>query len=71
MFVAVGQTPASRIFQDKLATENGYILADENMATNVKGVFVAGDIRKTPLRQIITACADGAIAAESAIKYLM
>jgi thioredoxin reductase (NADPH) len=71
MFVAVGQTPASRIFQDKLATENCYILADENMATNVKGVFVAGDIRKTPLRQIITACADGAIAAESAIKYLM
>lgn len=71
LFVAVGQNPASSLFTDKLATENGYILADENMRTNIDGVFVAGDIRKTPLRQIITACADGAIAGESAIKYLM
>ena len=70
VFVAVGQTPASSMFTDKVAHENGYILADENMATSVDGVFVAGDIRKTPLRQIVTACADGAIAAESAIKYL-
>ena len=70
VFVAVGQTPASSMFIDKVAHENGYILADENMATSVEGVFVAGDIRKTPLRQIVTACADGAIAAESAIKYL-
>lgn len=70
VFVAVGQTPASAMFIDKVAHENGYILADENMATSVAGVFVAGDIRKTPLRQIVTACADGAIAAESAIKYL-
>ena len=71
LFVAVGQTPSSALFDGKVEMENGYILADENMATNVKGVFVAGDIRKTPLRQIITACADGAIAADSAIKYLM
>lgn len=70
VFVAVGQTPASTMFIDKVAHENGYILADENMATSAQGVFVAGDIRKTPLRQIVTACADGAIAAESAIKYL-
>ena len=71
LFVAIGQTPSSAQFLDKLNNENGYILADENMRTNIEGVFVAGDIRKTPLRQIITACADGAIAAESAIKYLM
>ena len=71
LFVAVGQDPASAPFIDKLNNENGYILADENMRTNIDGVFVAGDIRKTPLRQIITACADGAIAGESAIKYLM
>ncbi len=71
LFVAVGQTPSSALFDGKIAMESGYVLADENMATNVKGVFVAGDIRKTPLRQIITACADGAIAADSAIKYLM
>ena len=71
LFVAVGQDPSSSLFLDKLDNENGYILADENMATNIDGVFVAGDIRKTPLRQIITACADGAIAGESVIKYLM
>lgn len=71
LFVAVGQTPSSAMFDGKVEMENGYILANENMATNLKGVFVAGDIRKTPLRQIITACADGAIAADSAIKYLM
>ncbi|MBO5983256.1 MAG: thioredoxin-disulfide reductase [Clostridia bacterium] len=71
LFVAIGQTPASAQFLDKLKSENGYILADENMQTNIAGVYVAGDIRKTPLRQIITACADGAIAADSAIKYLM
>lgn len=70
VFVAVGQTPSSSLFTDKVAHENGYILADENMATNIDGVFVAGDVRKTPLRQIVTACADGAVAAESAIKYL-
>ena len=71
LFVAVGQTPSSTLFDGKVEMENGYIIADENMATNVKGVFVAGDIRKTPLRQIITACADGALAGDSAIKYLM
>ena len=71
LFVAVGQAPSSALFDGKVEMENGYILANENMATNVKGVFVAGDIRRTPLRQIITACADGAIAADSAIKYLM
>ena len=70
VFVAVGQSPASSLFEGKIAMENGYILADENMATSANGVFVAGDVRKTPLRQIVTACADGAIAAESAIKYL-
>lgn len=70
VFVAVGQSPASSLFEGKVEMENGYILADENMATSVEGVFVAGDVRKTPLRQIVTACADGAVAAESAIKYL-
>ncbi len=70
IFVAVGQEPASSMFEGVISQEKGYILADENMATNVPGVFVAGDVRKTPLRQIVTACADGAIAAESAIKFL-
>ena len=49
---------------------SGFIIADENMQTSKEGVFVAGDVRVTPLRQIITAASDGAIAATSAIKYL-
>ena len=47
-----------------------HILSDENMHTNIEGVFVAGDIRKKSLRQIVTACSDGAIAGSEAIKYL-
>ena len=48
----------------------GFIITDVNLATNIKGVYAAGDIRVTPLRQVITSAADGAIAATSAIKYL-
>lgn len=70
LFVAVGRTPASKGFESLETDENGYIITDENMRTNVDGVFAAGDVRRKPLRQIITACSDGAIAADSALKYL-
>ena len=50
--------------------ENGYIVSDEKMKTNIDGVYVAGDIRNTPLRQIVTACSDGAIAATAAFQYI-
>ena len=50
--------------------ENGYIKTDENMHTNIPGVFAAGDIRVKSLRQVITAAADGAIAATQAEHYL-
>ena len=50
--------------------EMGYIVTDENMQTSVQGVFAAGDVRRKLLRQIVTACADGAIAATAAEKYL-
>jgi thioredoxin reductase (NADPH) len=50
--------------------ENRYILADADMKTNVPGVFAAGDIIKKSLRQVVTAAADGAIAATSAQKYI-
>ena len=48
----------------------GFIVTDETMATSVEGVFAIGDVRTTPLRQVITAAADGAIGAVYAVKYL-
>lgn len=72
LFVAVGTIAENKLFKDKVACdENGYILTDESMRTSVEGVFAAGDIRKKPLRQIITAASDGAIAANAAIDYIM
>ncbi len=53
-----------------LEMENGYIRTDEKMASSVPGVFAAGDVRITPLRQVVTACADGAIAAMQCEKYI-
>jgi thioredoxin reductase (NADPH) len=50
--------------------ENGYIKTDDNMKTNIPGVFAAGDNRVKPLRQVVTATADGAIAATQAEKYI-
>jgi thioredoxin reductase (NADPH) len=44
------------------------VITDERMETSVKGVFAAGDVRNTPLRQVVTACADGAIAATYALE---
>lgn len=71
VFVAIGWEPNSEIVKDLVKlNERGYIVTDENMATNVPGIFAAGDIREKALRQVITAAADGAIAAVSAEKYI-
>ena len=51
--------------------EGGYVLAGEDCATNVPGLFAAGDVRKKPIRQIVTAVADGAMAAYHAEAYLL
>ena len=50
--------------------EGGYIKTDEDMKTNIEGVFAAGDVRVKSLRQVVTATADGAIAAIQAEKYI-
>lgn len=50
--------------------ENGYIITDQNMAASVPGLFAAGDVRTTPFRQVVTAAADGAVAAHSAALYI-
>lgn len=69
LFVAIGASPNNSLIQGVVnLNEHGYVVTDHRMRTNIKGVFAAGDIRDTPLRQVITACADGAIAAESAIE---
>ena len=71
IFVFIGFRPTTELFKGHVEMdEKGYILTDEDMHTNVPGVFAAGDIRKKSLRQVVTACADGAIAAVQAGKYI-
>ncbi|MDR1778487.1 MAG: thioredoxin-disulfide reductase [Clostridiales Family XIII bacterium] len=70
LFGFIGYVPRSELLEGQVATEDGYILTDEEMRTSVPGVFAAGDIRKKTLRQVITAAADGATAAISAERYL-
>ena len=70
LFGFVGLLPDSDLFSGMINMENGYILTDEDMRTSLPGVFAAGDIRKKSLRQVITAAADGAIAAMQAEHYI-
>ena len=70
VFVFIGYDPQSKVFEGKVNMEHGYIVTDENMKTNIPGVFAAGDIRVKSLRQVVTAAADGAIAAVQCEKYL-
>jgi len=71
VFIAAGITPDSDFVRGFLELDGGgFIITDERMRTSVPGVFAAGDVRTTPLRQIITAAADGAVAADSAGAYL-
>ncbi|WP_430885693.1 thioredoxin-disulfide reductase [Fusibacter sp. JL216-2] len=70
IFVFVGYIPQTDLFKDVLDMENGYLLTDANMKTNIPGVFAAGDVRAKSLRQVVTATADGAIAAVQAEKYI-
>jgi thioredoxin reductase (NADPH) len=69
-FVFVGMMPQTALFEGKLEMEGGYIVTDEDMRTNVEGVYAAGDVRKKSLRQIVTSVAEGAIAAVQCEKYL-
>lgn len=71
LFVAIGRRPDTTLVQDRLAcTPEGYLVADETTRTSIPGVFAAGDVRQKPLRQIVTAAADGAVAAHFAQQYL-
>jgi len=71
IFVYIGMSPKTAFLKGQLLLdENAYIVVNQNMETNIKGVFAAGDVRKKPVRQIATAVSDGAIAALSAFEYL-
>ena len=71
VFGYIGTEPKTAMFREYInIKENGYIEGDENMRTNVKGVYVAGDVRDKMFRQITTAVSDGTIAALHAEKYI-
>ena len=71
LFISVGTTPETGLFRQQLALdEAGYIIADESTRTNIDGVYAVGDVRTKAVRQIITAAADGAVAAHYAEQYL-
>ena len=70
LFGFIGYNPNSKLFEGMLEMENGYIKTDDNMHTSIPGVFAAGDIRVKSLRQVVTAAADGAIAAMQAEHYV-
>jgi len=70
-FIWVGTIPNTQFLADSVKLdEYGFIIADLNMETSVPGVFAAGDVRNTPLRQVVTAVGDSAIAAVSAENYV-
>ncbi len=70
IFIAVGISPNSQIFDGLVAMEHGYIIAGEDTKTSLPGIFAAGDVRTKNLRQIVTAAADGANAITSIERYL-
>lgn len=71
VFIYVGFYPNSEYLQGtSILNEEGYVLAGPDMSTTIPGVFAAGDVRTTPLRQIVSAASDGAIAAMQAYHYL-
>ena len=71
IFVAIGNIPNTELLKGQVELDNvGYVLADETTRTNIPGVFAVGDMRQKPLRQIVTAVADGAVASKFAEEYI-
>lgn len=69
VFVNIGQVPNKPLMDDLETDEKGYIVCNENMETNIDGIFAVGDCRSKSLRQLITSASDGAIAACNSVKY--
>jgi thioredoxin reductase (NADPH) len=71
VFVFIGSVPSTDLLKDKITLDGqGYIITNDRMETNIPGVYAAGDARAKYLRQVVTAAADGAIAAVAAERYL-
>ena len=71
VFVAIGRLPNTEFLKGSVdLDDNGYVVADESCHTSAPGIFVAGDCRTKDLRQLVTAAADGSVAAMEAVKYL-
>ena len=71
VFISVGRKPATELVKDQLELDSGgYVIADESTKTNIPGVYAVGDVRIKKVRQIVTAVADGAVAAHEAEEYL-
>lgn len=71
VFIYVGTDPNAQFIQGEIETDkSGYIITDHRLQTNLEGVYAAGDIRNTPLRQVATAVGDGALAAVEVEKYI-
>ncbi|WP_130889412.1 FAD-dependent oxidoreductase [Fusobacterium ulcerans] len=71
IFIFVGYEPQSKLFKNHIELDQyGFIPTDEDLQTNVKGVYAAGDIRPKKLRQLVTAVSDGAVAAVNIEKYV-
>lgn len=71
LFISIGRSPVTAAFGGQIALDgSGYIIAGEDTKTSIEGVFAAGDVRTKALRQIVTAAADGAVAAHFAEEYI-
>lgn len=71
VFIAIGNIPNTELIKGQVELdEAGYVFADETTQTNIPGVYAVGDMRKKPLRQIVTAVADGAVASKFAEEYI-
>lgn len=70
VFIFVGYVPQTKLFEGKVDMKDGYIITDDEMKTSVSGVFACGDLRPKLLKQVVTATADGSIAAISAHRYV-
>ena len=72
LFISIGRQPATELFRGQLELdEGGYMVADESTRTSIPGVYAVGDVRTKEVRQIVTAAADGAVAAHYAESYLL
>jgi thioredoxin reductase (NADPH) len=72
LFISIGRQPATELFRGQLELdEGGYIVADESTRTSIPGVYAVGDVRTKEVRQIVTAAADGAVAAHYAEEELI